>query len=81
MSINFYFAGNNKETNQFPILSKHTLGTRHIQPVIEIEYKGQEKQLVFYSEEQNEIDKSKYVLLTIKRGFLGYDIIEGVKLK
>jgi hypothetical protein len=82
VASNFYFTSSSDPLlRSFPILTKHTIGTRSPQPAIEINYEGIEKQLVFYTEEQNAVDTAKYVLLTIKKGLFGYDIFSDVQLK
>jgi hypothetical protein len=42
---------------------------RNFQPAIEINYDGFDKQLVFYNEQQRQLDTSSQVELTVKRDF------------
>lgn len=81
MALNYYLADTNFEVKSCKILNKHTIGTKQQQPAIEVDYNGTEKQLVFYVGQQAQIDSSNYVMLTIRKGFLGYDIFSDITLK
>lgn len=82
MAANYYFANNEIATKAFPILTKHAIGTGNSrQPTAEIEYDGTEKQLVFYNGQQQQLDTSKEVVLTIKKGLFGFDIFSDITLK
>ena len=81
IALNFYLADNNFEVKSFPILRKHTIGAKHPQPAIEIDYEGLEKQLVFYTVQQKQVDSSTQISLTVKKGFFGYDIFSNIELK
>lgn len=82
MSANYYLANSDSVTIVTPILRKNTIGTgSHRQPTIEIEYDGIEKQLVFYVQQQKQVDTSQQVLLTVKKGFFGFEIFSEIQLK
>jgi hypothetical protein len=81
MASNFYFAHEEVDLKSCLITYKHTIGTKDPQPAIEIDYEGVEKQLVFYTGQQDEVNKSRYVLLTVRKGFWGYDVFYDIKLK
>ena len=81
IALNYYLADTNIQVKSCEILNKHSIGTRHSEPAVEINYDGTEKQLVFNVGQQNLIDSSRYVLLTVKKGFFGYDIFSDVALK
>jgi hypothetical protein len=80
MASNLYFAHNDIFIKSCLISSRHTIGTKNPQPAIEIEYEGVEKQLVFYRGQEDEVNKSRYVLLTVRKGFWGYDVFDDIKL-
>lgn len=80
ISSNFYFAHNEIFLKSCLITYKHTIGSKNPQPAIEIEYEGVEKQLVFYTGQQDEVNKSRYVLLTAREGLWGYDVFYDIKL-
>ena len=81
MALNFYLADSKIGIKSFPILSKHNIGSKYPQPAIIINYEGIEKQLVFYIQQQKQVDSSNNVLLTVKKGFFGYDIFSNIILK
>lgn len=80
MALNYYLAENDFETVSFPIKSKHTIGTKNPQPAIEIDYNGISKQFVFYTGQQQEMNASDSVVLTVQKGLLGYDVFKNIKL-
>jgi hypothetical protein len=81
MASNFYFADNDIVLKSCSISYKHTIGTKIQEPAIEIDYEGIKKQLVFSAPQQNEVDTSQYVLLTVRKGLWGYDVFYDIKLK
>jgi hypothetical protein len=80
MALNYYLAEKDFETASFAIKSKHTIGTKNPQPAIEIDYNGVSKQFVFYTSQQEEVNASDSVLLTVQKGLFGYDIFKNIKL-
>lgn len=81
MTLNYYFAKKDVEILSFAIKGKHRIGTKNPQPAIEIDYKGVDKQLVFYTGQQEEVNASDSVLLTVQKGLFGYDIFKDIKLR
>lgn len=82
MALNYYFADSDTVVKAFPILRKHTIGAgRKSQPAVEIDYDGFGKQLVFYTGQKRQVDTSSLVLLTVKKGFFGFDIFTDIHLK
>jgi hypothetical protein len=82
MASNYFFADNSVEIKAFPILTKYTIGTgSHEQPAIEIDYGGTKKQLVFFNWQQKQLDTSHQVLLTVRKGLLGFAIFSDIQLK
>ena len=57
------------------------MGTKNPQPTAKIDYDGIEKQLVFYSTQQENVDTSQEVILTVKKGLFGFDIFSDIQLK
>ena len=81
MATNYYFADNQTIDKRFEILKKGSLadskGNRDKRkPYVEIDYNGFEKQIVFKYPDTEKIDSAKYVNLTVKKGLLGFDILE-----
>ena len=81
MALNYYFAENETQTKAFAIKEKHTIGTKHPQPAIEIDYNGDNKQFVFYAGQQEEVKASDSVLLTVQKGLFGFDIFKDIRLQ
>lgn len=80
MALNFYLAENDSETFLLSIKSKHTIGTKNRRPVIEVDYNGFSKQFYFYTRQQQKIDASDSVLVTVQKGLFGYDIFKSINL-
>ncbi|MDH7463744.1 hypothetical protein QEG73_20755 [Chitinophagaceae bacterium 26-R-25] len=81
VASNFYFAHSDIRLKSCLISSKHTIGTKNPNPAIEIDYEGITKQLVFSTKQKEEVDTSQAVLLTIRKGFWGYDVFYDIELK
>lgn len=81
MTLNYYLADNATQTKSVTILARHTIGTGNGQPAIEIEYEGIKKQLVFYNGQQKQLDTSKQVILTVKKGLFGFIIFSDIQLR
>lgn len=80
MALNYYLEKSDFEIISFPIVSKHTLGTKNPQPAIEINYNGVSKQFVFYTTQRKDVNASDSVLLTVQKGLFGYDIFKTIEL-
>lgn len=81
MATNFYFADNQINKRTFVINTKGSLSgsKRHRserKPYVLINYDGIEKQLIFSYSDTDKINSAKKVHLNIKKGFLGFDILE-----
>jgi hypothetical protein len=81
MASNYYFADNQIEKSTFEIIGTGSLpgskGHRsERKPYVVINYKGMEKQLIFSYPETDRINSAKMVNLSVKKGLLGFDIIE-----
>ncbi|MBN2395039.1 MAG: hypothetical protein JXC36_01090 [Candidatus Atribacteria bacterium] len=81
MASNYYFADNHTVDKRFEIIKKGSLpgskGHRdEREPYVEIDYNGFEKQIVFQYSDTEKINSAKYVNLTVKKGLLGFDILE-----
>lgn len=87
MLVNYYFADQNVKTESYEIIDRYELGEgggRKIshgpQPAFIINYKGKEKELIFYSQYLDKMDFYKTVEFDIREGFFGFDILENKKL-
>jgi heme/copper-type cytochrome/quinol oxidase subunit 4 len=81
MSMNYYFADAEQLTSRFEIKSKSSMsGARGYRnerkPLVTIDYFGLEKVLVFSYNDTHKIDKATKVSLTVRKGLLGFDILE-----
>ncbi|HSC54265.1 MAG TPA: hypothetical protein VLC98_11605 [Phnomibacter sp.] len=81
MAINFQFANKETTVKTVSIISKNTIGTKNPRPAINIDYDGTVKQIVFSSIDKSEVAAATAVILTVKKGFFGYDVLYGIQLK
>lgn len=81
MALNYYLADKDIQTQTFAIKSKHTIGTKNPQPAIEIDYNDVNKQFVFYTGQQEEVNRSDSILLTVQRGLFGFDVFRDIRLQ
>ncbi|WP_439339883.1 hypothetical protein [Thalassobellus citreus] len=88
MLTNYYFADQNIETESYEIVDRYELGagggrkTSHgSQPAFIINYKGEKKELVFYTQYLEKMNFYKIVEIDTRKGFFGFDILENKKLK
>ena len=77
MATNFYSKKSNLNEKEYEILKKRS--TRREQ-IIVIEYDGKEKEIYFSKYKKREVRNAKNVILQIKDGRLGYEVIETYKL-
>lgn len=76
MLVNFKSPEVNIETHKLIIKSKSFMeGGSSYLPLVNIEYKGLEKTIIFNSNQKIKVDNAKHVLLKTKKGNLGYDLI------
>lgn len=81
MATNYYFSEEKTTTYIFPIKEKSSMpGSKYNrskrQPLVRIDYFYFEKELVSRYVESDKVNKAESVILTIKKGLLGFDIIE-----
>jgi hypothetical protein len=81
MAINYYGASPEIISERFEILKKSSLpGSKHHRkersPTARIDYHGLSKEIVFEYGDTERFKKATYVALYVKRGFLGYDVLD-----
>jgi predicted membrane protein len=86
MAINYYGAEDDLKSYEFHIREKSTLtgskGRRsERKPVVRFDYFGFEKELVFGFNSTDKVNNSDRVILTVKEGALGYDVIDSYDVK
>ncbi len=79
---NYYLAGGDPYRREVPILERRSVslsnnGVGESNPVFHISYRGQEKDLKFHPRVNRWFEDYGSVILTLKRGYWGYEIIEG----
>jgi hypothetical protein len=83
---NYYFADQNLKTESYEIIDRTWLPKRiakygsEKKPVFTINYKGEKKELVFYSQFYEKMDLYKTVEFETRKGFFGFEILENKKL-
>ena len=77
MAINFYSENSNLNEKEFEIIKKKS--TRRNQIII-INYDGKEKELYFSKYKKREVKNAKNIILCLKDGRLGYEVIENYRL-
>ena len=83
---NYYFSNGEITQKTFKIIEQSSLpgskGERtERKPLVEIEYEGQIKELVFSNQFYKELSEYKYVDISTKNGFLFWDVIVKQELK
>jgi len=85
MLTNYYLSNSKNVIQTYKILDRTELpsgkSSGKSKPAFIINYKGKNKELVFYSEYLDSLNYYKEIQLTSKKGFLGFDIIIQKKLK
>lgn len=86
MASNFYFADNVIVNKKLEIIDSGSVpgpkGHRNRrEPYVVVKYKGIEKQLFFKYEETKLVDTGKFVNISVKKGFLGFDILDKVEIE
>ncbi|GCC51598.1 hypothetical protein SanaruYs_18240 [Chryseotalea sanaruensis] len=81
MATNYYFADTELKIEGFEIKSKSSLPGRRMhrsarKPTIQIKYYGLNKELVFKNSETEKVERAEKVILTIRKGLYGYEILE-----
>jgi hypothetical protein len=80
MAINYYSPEKNLKHYTFPILETSSMkgsedSDDERQPLVRINYFGQEKTLVFSSRYIEKVEGASEAIITVKPGGLGYDVI------
>jgi hypothetical protein len=86
MATNFYFADKNITTRRFEIIRIDSLpgskGHRsERKPYVVINYDGMEKELIFTYSETEQVKIAKFVTLEVKKGLLGFDVLENYEVE
>lgn len=81
MSINYYFSEEKTTTYKFPIKEKSSLpGPKYNrdkrEPLVRIDYFDFEKELIFRHFESDKVNRADSVIISVKKGKLGYDILD-----
>lgn len=86
MLTNYYFADQNVKTESYEIVDRTSIrGTTkgrigEEQPVFTINYKGENKELVFKNEFYEKMNFYKTVQFETRKGLFGFEILENKKL-
>jgi hypothetical protein len=64
---------------KYKVSSSRSRKTKY--PAVAIRYGELTKELKFKQEQKTEVERADYIELTVKNGYLGYDVIEDVKLR
>jgi hypothetical protein len=85
MLTNYYLSNSKYVSETYKILDRTELpsgkSAGKSKPAFIINYKGKNKELVFYSEYLDSLNYYSKIQITSKKGFLGFDIITQKKLK
>ena len=86
LAINFYGSHNELRNYEFEIQEKSSAPGRKRHrnertPIVRFDYFGFEKKLTFKYNETEKVNSSSQVVLQIKNGRLGYDVIESFYVK
>jgi hypothetical protein len=78
LSTNYYLAESQKSNFKFRIIKIGRLSSRKGKgvPYAVINYKGMEKQLEFRQSDSDKLDTAHFVNMEVKKGFLGFDVLE-----
>ena len=85
MATNYYLADKKTSQYRFIIKEKSSIpGRRHHRderkPLVTIDYFKFEKELVFPHTDSDKVDKAKSVVVTVRKGGLGFDILDDYKV-
>ena len=86
MATNLYFADSHIMVKHFNVLNTGSIsgpkGHRdEREPYVDINYEGLEKEVVFTYEETAKVMSAKSVKLTVRKGLLGFDILEKYEIE
>lgn len=86
MSINYYLAEDTITIKQFDVLDIGSLSggknnREKRKPYVIIDYNGMDKQLIFSNSQMENVQNAKLVIVEVREGKLGFDILEDFKLK
>lgn len=81
MALNYYCADKEIENRLFAIYDISTMGSKYPKPVFNIDYDGFEKQLVLSNSQLKDVKSTKEVMLIIRKGLFGFDVISDLQLK
>lgn len=86
MSINYYLADDVITTKQYEVLDIGSLpggknDREKRKPYVIINYKGLDKQLIFSNSQMENVRNAKIVIVDVRKGKLGFDILENYILK
>ena len=81
MATNYYLANKNVQEYTFPIEQKGSMiGSKYHRdersPLVIFNYLGEEKELVFKYVDTKKVNEADSVYMKIKKGFLGFDILD-----
>ncbi|WP_167611076.1 hypothetical protein [Maribellus sediminis] len=84
LAANYYLSDNDITEHKLTIKSKSSLPGYRItskrQPTVKIDYADFEKELVFYTSDKELVENAKGIILEIRKGALGFDIIDNYKI-
>ncbi|GAB7088142.1 hypothetical protein [Marinifilum fragile] len=86
MAVNYFFADNEVVSKEFKVQETGSLagGKRNRNkrsPYVVINYEGMEKQLVFSNSQMDKVMNSKSAVLKVRKGRLGFDVLENYTVK
>ncbi|MCY1635154.1 hypothetical protein [Marinifilum sp. D737] len=86
MAVNYFFADNEVVSKKFKVQETGSLsggkGSRNKRsPYVVINYEGMEKQLVFSNSQMDKVMNSKWAVLKVRKGRLGFDVLENYTVK
>lgn len=86
MGVNYFFADKEVISKEFKVQETGSLaggkGNRNKRsPYVVINYEGMEKQLVFLNSQMDKVMNSKTAVLKVRKGRLGFDVLENYSVK
>ena len=86
MAVNFYGPTSEAKRQTFSIVERSSLAGRKYhrderKPTFKIEYEGKLKELVFSNAIYPDMDTYRQIEVSVKKGFLGYDLLVNPALK
>lgn len=81
---NYYFSAGQIIDGKYAIIETSSMpgSKRSIRkPLVRIDYKGKTKELIFSNKFYDELEEYSHVSMSVKKGFLGWDIIVNQKLE